>query len=49
MNISIVKTNVKLVTDDEDDDDDDLGGELIEAKNSRELNNLWSPLGKREK
>lgn len=30
----------KLITDDEDDDDDDLGGELIEAKNSRELNNL---------
>lgn len=25
---------------DEDDDDDDLGGELIEAKNSRESNNL---------
>lgn len=25
---------------DDDDDDDDLGGELIEAKNSREWNNL---------
>lgn len=25
---------------DDDDDDDDLGGELIEAKNARELNNL---------
>lgn len=40
MNISLLKTIVKLVTDEDDDDDDDLGGELIEAKNSRELNNL---------
>lgn len=31
---------MKLISDDDDDDDDDLGGELIEAKNSRELNNL---------
>lgn len=40
MSFSVPKTNVKLITDDDDDDDDDLGGELIEAKNSRELNNL---------
>lgn len=29
---------------DDDDDDEDLGGELIEAKNARELNDLWVQL-----
>lgn len=30
----------EFVFDFPDDDDDDLGGELIEAKNSRELNEI---------
>lgn len=40
MRLNLLRSNNVFTSTDDDDDDDDLGGELIEAKNSRKLNNL---------